>query len=121
MWSIPKGEYDAEHPLETARREFEEETGQAPPAEGFMELAPVTQKSGKRVLAWAVEGDADAENIESNTFPLEWPPRSGRTLDVPEVDRAGWFTPEQAREKIIEAQWPFVEELQEKLRQSGNL
>lgn len=115
-WSIPKGEYEeGEHPFDTARREFKEETGQQPPAEGYFELGPITQKNRKRVRAWAVEGDADAEHIVSNLFAMEWPPRSGKTIEVPEVDRAAWFTPEEAREKINPAQWTLVEELVAKL------
>jgi len=110
-WSIPKGEIgEGEDPLEAARREFEEETGFRP--EGvFRELAPVRQKSGKVVHAWAVEGDCDAAAIRSNTFPLEWPPRSGRWMDVPEVDRAGWFDLDTARAKILEGQRGLLEEL----------
>jgi len=110
-WSIPKGEIGGgEDPLEAARREFEEETGFRP--EGvFRELAPVRQKSGKVVHAWAVEGDCDAAAIRSNTFPLEWPPRSGRWMDVPEVDRAGWFDLDTARAKILEGQRGLLEEL----------
>ncbi len=110
-WSIPKGEIEeGEDLLEAARREFEEETGFRP--EGvFRELAPVRQKSGKVVHAWAVEGDCDAAAIRSNTFPLEWPPRSGRWMDVPEVDRAGWFDLDTARAKILEGQRGLLEEL----------
>ena len=110
-WSIPKGEIGGgEDPLEAARREFEEETGFRP--EGvFRELAPVRQKSGKVVHAWAVEGDCDAAAIRSNTFPLEWPPRSGRWMDVPEMDRAGWFDLDTARAKILEGQRGLLEEL----------
>ena len=110
-WSIPKGEIEeGEDLLEAARREFAEETGFRP--EGvFRELAPVRQKSGKVVRAWAVEGDCDAAAIRSNTFPLEWPPRSGRWMDVPEVDRAGWFDLDTARAKILEGQRGLLEEL----------
>lgn len=110
-WSIPKGEIgEGEDPLEAARREFEEETGFRP--EGvFRELAPVRQKSGKVVHAWAVEGDCDAAAIRSNTFPLEWPPRSGRWMDVPEADRAGWFDLDTALAKILEGQRGLLEEL----------
>lgn len=110
-WSIPKGEIEeGEDLLEAARREFAEETGFRP--EGvFRELAPVRQKSGKVVHAWAVEGDCDAAAIRSNTFPLEWPPRSGRWMDVPEVDRAGWFDLDTARAKILEGQRGLLEEL----------
>jgi len=114
-WSIPKGEIEeGEDLLEAARREFAEETGFRP--EGvFRELAPVRQKSGKVVRAWAVEGDCDAAAIRSNTFPLEWPPRSGRWMDVPEVDRAGWFSLEEARLKMHPAQAVFLERLKQHL------
>ena len=110
-WSVPKGELDeGEEPLATARREFEEETGCRP--EGtFVPLSPVTQKSGKIVLAWAVEGDCAAGTITSNTFPLEWPPKSGRMREFPEVDRAGWFTADEAKKKINPAQAALVDEL----------
>jgi predicted NUDIX family NTP pyrophosphohydrolase len=110
-WSIPKGEIDeGEEPLATARREFEEETGFT--AEGtFLPLAPVTQKGGKVVQAWAFEGDCDPGQVKSNTFRMEWPPHSGKQQEFPEVDRAGWFTVEQAKEKINQAQAAFLEEL----------
>ncbi len=115
-WSLPKGEYaDGDDPLAAARREFEEETGAVPPAGEAMELGSVTQKNGKRVIAWAVEGDLDAGAIASNTFTMEWPPRSGRQQEFPEVDRAGWFDPETAREKLNPAQAAFVDRLLERL------
>jgi len=114
-WSVPKGELEeGEDSLAAARREFEEETGCAP--EGtFVPLSPVTQKGGKIVLAWAVEGDCDADAIRSNTFELEWPPKSGRVRDFPEVDRAGWFTVDEAKKKINPAQAALVDELVSKL------
>lgn len=111
-WSIPKGEYeDGEDPVACALREFEEETGTAlrPPA--LVELGSVRQKNGKQVSAWAAAGDLDAETIRSNTFTTEWPPRSGRRAEFPEVDRAGWFEPGAAREKLIPAQAAFVDRL----------
>ena len=110
-WSIPKGEIDeGEDPLEAARREFEEETGFRP--EGiFRELTPVRQRSGKIVHAWAVQGDCDPTAIRSNTFTLEWPPRSGRMQEIPEVDRAGWFDLDAAMEKILEGQRELLDEL----------
>ena len=115
-WSLPKGEYaDGDDPLAAARREFEEETGAVPPAGEAMELGSVTQKNGKRVIAWAVEGDLDTGAIASNTFTMEWPPRSGRQQEFPEVDRAGWFDPETAREKLNPAQAAFVDRLLERL------
>jgi predicted NUDIX family NTP pyrophosphohydrolase len=111
-WSIPKGELDeGEDALAAAKREFEEETGFK--AEGeFLQLAPATQKSGKIVQAWALAGDCDPAKVKSNTFMLEWPPRSGRQQEFPEVDRAGWFGMSQARQKINPAQIRFLEELE---------
>lgn len=115
-WSIPKGEYDeGEVPLLAAKREFEEETGYKLLGADFMALTPVKQKSGKWVQAWAVEGDFDTTKLISNTFPLEWPPRSGKWQDVPEVDRAEWFTVHAAIEKIIPAQAALILELLQKL------
>jgi predicted NUDIX family NTP pyrophosphohydrolase len=114
-WSVPKGEiYEGEDALAAAKREFEEETGCRP--EGtFIPLSPVTQKSGKIVHAWAVEGDCDAQMIKSNTFTLEWPPKSGRMQEFPEVDKAGWFTVDEAKEKINPAQAALLEELMNRL------
>jgi predicted NUDIX family NTP pyrophosphohydrolase len=110
-WSIPKGEFTpAEDPLAAARREFQEETGCAAAGE-FLFLTPLKQSSGKVIHAWAVAGDCDPEAIRSNTFSLEWPPRSGRRQDFPEVDRAAWFTLDAARGKIIKGQAGFLEEL----------
>ena len=115
-WSIPKGEYsDGEDPLETARREFEEELGQLLTGEPEP-LRPVRQKGGKEVLAWAVEGDLDPTRIQSNTFSLEWPPRSGMMQEFPEVDRAEWFDVETALVKINAAQAKLVEELADRVR-----
>lgn len=118
-WSIPKGEFEAgEDPLEAAKREFKEETGFA--VEGnFIELTPVKQPGGKVVYAWAVMGDCEAESIKSNTFSLEWPPRSGKRKEFPEVDRAGWFTPEVAREKILKGQLVLLEELKRKIENNS--
>ena len=110
-WSVPKGEYfDDEDALTAARREFEEETGQRVNGD-FISLTPVTQKSGKKVYAWAVEGDIDHEAIVSNTFEIEWPPKSGKLKTFPEVDRAAWFDTGIARLKIIAAQAGLIEEL----------
>jgi predicted NUDIX family NTP pyrophosphohydrolase len=115
-WSIPKGEYaDDEQPLAAARREFEEELGSAPPDGDAHDLGEVRQKSGKRVHAWAIAGDLDAGEIVSNTFDFEWPPRSGRMIEIPEVDRAEWFGLEAAREKINAGQAPLLDRLQELL------
>jgi predicted NUDIX family NTP pyrophosphohydrolase len=111
-WSIPKGEHDdAEEALECALREFEEETGSRPDAGELADLGTVRQKSGKVVHAWALEGDLDADAIRSNTFTMEWPPRSGRTSEFPEVDRAAWFAVEAARERINPAQAAFLDRL----------
>ena len=111
-WSIPKGEFTPEEdPLEAARREFEEETGF--PATGhFSPLTPIRQPSGKIVHAWAFEGDCDPSAIKSNTFSMEWPPRSGKYQEFPEVDRAEWFTIETAKDKILKGQVGFLDELQ---------
>jgi len=118
-WSIPKGEFEAgEDPLEAAKREFKEETGFAV-AGNFIELTPVKQPGGKVVYAWAVMGDCEADSIKSNTFSLEWPPRSGKRKEFPEVDRAGWFTPEVAREKILKGQLNFLEELKRMIENSS--
>ena len=110
-WTVPKGEYeDDEEPLTAAKREFEEETGF--PATGeFLALGTIKQKSGKRVTAWAFRGDCDPANLKSNTCEIEWPPRSGRRLEIPEVDRGRWFTIEEARKHIREEQWPLLDTL----------
>ena len=111
-WSIPKGEHPAgEEPLLAARREFAEELGVQPPDGPPEDLGEIRQKAGKRVRAWALEGDLDAGAITSNTFELEWPPRSGRMIEVPEVDRAEWFTLAEAREKINPAQAALLDRL----------
>jgi predicted NUDIX family NTP pyrophosphohydrolase len=113
-WSIPKGLYeDGEEPLAAARREFAEELGSPCPDGPALELGEVRQRNGKRVTAWAVEGDLDPEAITSNTFEIEWPPRSGRTREFPEVDRAAWFDLGTAREKILAAQAAFLDRLAE--------
>jgi predicted NUDIX family NTP pyrophosphohydrolase len=118
-WSIPKGEYaEDEDPQACALREFEEETGTALPPGDLIELGEVKQKGGKVVTAWAAEGDIDADAVESNTFTMQWPPRSGRTAEFPEIDRAGWFGLDAAREKLIPAQAAFVERLAERLAQA---
>ena len=110
-WSLPKREYDAsEDPLAVARREFEEETGYTVDGD-FIALQPVKQASGKVVSAWAVEGDCDTTQIRSNTFEMEWPPKSGERAEFPEVDKAAWFTPEQARVKLVSAQRDLVDQL----------
>lgn len=111
-WSIPKGEFDeTEVPLEAAIRELQEETGLSVSG-NFIELGSIRQKSGKRVLAWALEGNADPAAISSNYFEMEWPPRSGKKSSFPEVDKAAWFSVSEAREKILPAQIPLLEELE---------
>jgi predicted NUDIX family NTP pyrophosphohydrolase len=115
-WSIPKGEYESDDdPYEAARREFEEELSSPPPDGEAVELGEVQQKGGKLVCAWAVEGDLDPTEIRSNTFTVEWPPRSGRMRSFPEVDRAEWFTLQAAREKINPAQAALLDRLAERL------
>jgi predicted NUDIX family NTP pyrophosphohydrolase len=110
-WSIPKGEFlDDEEALAAAKREFEEETGQAIDGE-CIELGSITQKSGKVVYAWAVEGDINHETIFSNTCEIEWPPKSGKKLTIPEIDRAGWFEPAIAKQKINPAQATLIDRL----------
>ena len=115
-WSIPKGELaDGEDPRACARREFAEETGTDLPEGALDDLGAVKLKSGKVVLAFAAEGDLDPETLVSNTFELEWPPRSGRLQTFPEVDRAGWFDFDTAREKLNPAQATFIDRLEELL------
>ncbi|HEX7227405.1 MAG TPA: NUDIX domain-containing protein [Candidatus Binatia bacterium] len=115
-WSIPKGEFDKrEDPLRAARREFHEETGCSVDG-SFIALTPVRQAGGKMVHAWAVEGDCEAESIRSNSFTIEWPPRSGQRKDFSEVDRAGWFSLELAREKILKGQLMLLDELEQILK-----
>ena len=110
-WTIPKGEIDdGEDPLAAARREFEEEIGVAIDGE-FRELKPIRQKGGKLVLAWAVEGDCDPAALRSNLFSMEWPPKSGKQAEFPEVDRAAWFSLREARARILPSQLPLLDEL----------
>ena len=112
-WSIPKGEYSGEDPLAAARREFAEELGSPAPHGRMIDLGEVRLKSGKRVLAWGLEGDLDAAAARSNTCEIEWPPGSGRTIEIPEVDRAEWFDIEEAGLRINPAQAPLLERLVE--------
>ena len=110
-WSIPKGEYaDEEDPFTAAKREFREETGQE--AGGpFIPLSPLKQPGGKIISAWAFEGDCPAESIKSNTFTMEWPPRSGKQAEFPEVDLAAWFSIHQAQKMLLKGQVGFIEQL----------
>jgi predicted NUDIX family NTP pyrophosphohydrolase len=118
-WSIPKGEPEAgEEPRRCALRELGEELGPAAPAlepDGLIELGRVRQKSGKLVHAWAAAGDFDPAALASNSFELEWPPRSGARREFPEVDRAAWFGPGEARRRILPAQAPFIDRLLDSL------
>jgi predicted NUDIX family NTP pyrophosphohydrolase len=110
-WSIPKGEFaDDEDPLEAAKREFKEETGMDCKG-NFLALEPLKQKSGKLVFAWAILKDIDPGSIRSNTFKMEWPPKSGKMVDIPEIDKGGWFGYGQAKEKIIAGQAGFLDQL----------
>lgn len=114
-WTLPKGEFDdQEEALAAAIREFEEETGYRPQGK-FAPLAPVVQKGGKKVYAWAIAGDIDPAALRSNTFMIEWPPKSGRQKAFPEVDRGDWFGFREAREKINPAQTAFLDELEKRL------
>jgi predicted NUDIX family NTP pyrophosphohydrolase len=115
-WSIPKGELgEGEDPRACALREFAEETGTQLPAAALADLGTVALKSGKRVVAFAVEGDLDPDTLQSNTFEVEWPPRSGRRQEFPEVDRAQWFGLAAARERLNPAQAAFVDRLEQLL------
>jgi predicted NUDIX family NTP pyrophosphohydrolase len=112
-WSIPKGEYsEGEDAFEVARREFEEETGARPQGD-FLPLGELVQPGRKIVTAWAVEGDLDPSELKSNLFDMEWPPKSGRRQSFPEVDRAQWFSPAEARRKILTGQSEFITRLRE--------
>jgi predicted NUDIX family NTP pyrophosphohydrolase len=114
-WTIPKGEYSAgEQPLDAAQREFTEETGF--PAEGtFLELGTIRQAGGKLVSIWAFEGDCDPAALVSGTFQMEWPPRSGRQAEFPEVDRGAWFSFAEARQRLLQSQVPVLEMLAKRL------
>jgi predicted NUDIX family NTP pyrophosphohydrolase len=116
-WTVPKGEFDAgeDDALVVARREFREETGHEPPDGEAIALGEIRQKGGKLVQAWAVEGDLDPATAQSNTFPFQWPPRSGRFITIPEIDRVEWFSPDEARRRLKDTQVPFVERLLEAL------
>lgn len=120
VWSIPKGLYDKdkEDGFEAAKREFNEETGCT--AEGdFIPLTPVKQSGGKIVTAWAVKGNCNAGSIQSNSFSMEWPPKSGKQQAFPEIDQAGWFSIREARKKILKSQSGFIDELMKLLNYQG--
>ena len=112
-WSIPKGEFDDEEPLAAARREFTEETGQPAPDGPVRDLGTVRQRGGKTVYAFAVCGDVDTDAVVSNSFEMEWPPRSGQMREFPEVDRAQWFGLDEAEQKINPTQAAFLHRLTE--------
>ena len=111
-WSVPKGEYDpGEEPFAVALREFAEELGSPVPAEDFLPLGEVLQSGGKVLTVWAAEGDLDAAAARSNTFALEWPPRSGRLQEFPEIDRVAWVPVDEARTKLVRGQVPLLDRL----------
>ena len=116
-WSIVKGEYDGEREdaYAAARREFAEETGTAPPDGEALELGEIRQRSGKRVVAWALAGELDPATVQSNTFSMEWPPRSGRRREFAEIDRVAWFAPATARRKLVAGQAALVDTLERRL------
>lgn len=114
-WSIPKGEVeDGEELLDVALREFQEETGSAvaAPRESLIELGDIIQKGGKQVVAWAAAGDLDPATAQSNTFSIEWPPRSGRFIEIPEIDRVVWMVPAEARRFLKDSQIPLIDRLE---------
>jgi len=118
-WSIPKGEYSAgEDPFDAAQREFLEELGSPVPASSFLPLGEVRQSGGKVLTVWAAEGDLDVTTAVSNTFTLQWPPRSGRMQEFPEIDRAAWVPVERARELVVKGQVPLLDRLLEQLNAS---
>ncbi len=111
-WSLPKGEYgQEENPFEAAKREFLEETGSPPPEGDYIPLGEIKQPGGKVVTAWALQGDCPAEAIKSNTFSMEWPPKTGRIQNFPEIDRAEWFPLSRAKTKILRGQTGFLDRL----------
>lgn len=118
-WSITKGEFEEEDPLEAAKREFEEETGITPTGD-FIPLEPVQQPGGKLVYAWAVRTDLDPATFQSNPFSMEWPPKSGQQQQFPEIDRAEWLTLKSARRKILKGQASFLDQLKRRLGSTVN-
>ena len=116
VWTIPKGEIDdGEEAWAVALREFEEETGHPAPDGASIDLGEITQKGGKVVVGWGLEGDLDPATAHSNTFPFQWPPKSGRYITIPEIDRVEWFTPDEARRRIKDTQIPLIDRLLEAL------
>lgn len=116
FWTIPKGEIEEdEDELSCAKREFEEELGLKPPDGDYQDIGVVKQKNNKQVFAWAVEADLDVSKIDSNTFEMEWPPRSGQMKEFPEIDKAEWFTPAVAKKKANQAQVEFLDKILEHL------
>ena len=114
VWTVPKGEYEhGEAAWDVARREFAEETGHPPPDGTPLDLGEIRQKGGKLVVAWALEGNLDPGAAHSNMFEIQWPPRSGRYITIPEIDRVAWFAPDEARRRIKDAQIPFIDRLLE--------
>lgn len=112
VWSIPKGEYDeGESPLDAAKREFTEETGQPLPAADYVDLGSVKRSDGKVIYAWAAQGDIDVDAFRSNTFEMEWPPKSGRRQQFPEIDQIAWLPLHEALAKLSPAQTAFIERL----------
>ncbi len=119
-WFVPKGAVEpGEEEFAAARREFEEETGMTP-HEPFFELGRVQHKSGKRVVAWAFSGDGDPAELHSNTFRMEWPPKSGKFREFPEIDRADFFTVQAAEKKMHSAEFEFVRRLEKIIRETKN-
>lgn len=119
-WTVPKGEYEAdEDPLLAAEREFVEETGMPPPPGPRHDLGQVRQAGGKWTRLWAVAGDLDASGVRSNTFTMQWPPRSGRSAEFPEIDRAAWFDLPEARARLLVSLLPFLDRLAGLLGESG--
>ena len=118
-WSIPKGEFsDDEDPLSAAKREFEEETGTAVDGD-FIPLEPLKQSGGKVIYAWALRSDFDCSTLKSNSFSMEWPPKSGKQQEFPEIDQAAWFTVAIAKQKILLGQAPFIEQLETIMRSTS--
>ena len=118
-WTVPKGEIEPdEAPWDVARREFEEETGHPAPDGPAIDLGQIRQKGGKVVVAWALEGDMDSAAAHSNTFLFEWPPRSGKRIEIPEIDRVEWFTPDEGRRRVKDTQIPFIDRLLEALERA---